>query len=190
MRIIGNRIVYPFLCLLFLAGCASLQQPNEYAVSVTLPEDSRMHFSGKGAGAGMMLMSSMGAMGIAIGVAIDEGIAKDIGNAAAGVNIAALAEKECQQAAQQRQQHLDIQLLEYGFETAPGLSGVDDPVVPKIIADIRVGEAESQRWVVDKSVADACYLPGWPLAEIKVNGALVVEALRAGFGCLGARLLQ
>jgi hypothetical protein len=39
---------------------------------------ARIHFVGKGAAAGAMMSSSMGPMGIAIGVAIDEGIAKEI----------------------------------------------------------------------------------------------------------------
>lgn len=47
-------------------------------IIVSYAEPNRIQFSGKGAGAGMALMSTMGPMGMAIGVAIDEGIAKDI----------------------------------------------------------------------------------------------------------------
>jgi hypothetical protein len=57
------------------ASCASLA--GKPTVTTEL-NDERLRFSGKGAGAGVMLSSSMGPMGIAIGVAIDEGIAKAI----------------------------------------------------------------------------------------------------------------
>lgn len=60
-----------------LSACTSLPlKETPYAVKlVDLP---LIHFEGKGAAAGVMMSSSMGPMGIAIGVAIDEGIAKDI----------------------------------------------------------------------------------------------------------------
>jgi hypothetical protein len=70
------------LCLIAftqLNACSTHpSKPNAPNIHVTYAEDFRIRFSGKGAGAGMMLMGSMGPMGIAIGVAIDEGIAKDI----------------------------------------------------------------------------------------------------------------
>jgi hypothetical protein len=70
------------LCLIaftLLNACSTHpSKPNAPNIHVTYAEDFRIRFSGKGAGAGMMLMGSMGPMGIAIGVAIDEGIAKDI----------------------------------------------------------------------------------------------------------------
>lgn len=65
---------------LMLTGCATHQPQQEQVpqYSIVIDEPQRIRFSGKGAGAGMMLSSSVGPMGIAIGVAIDEGIAKDI----------------------------------------------------------------------------------------------------------------
>lgn len=64
---------------------------GRYAVTPLTPSDSakrilivqwaephKIHFQGKGIGAGIALMSSMGPMGMAIGVAIDEGISKQI----------------------------------------------------------------------------------------------------------------
>lgn len=68
---------------LAVSGCANFSQTSQsisYAIHYSSPD--RVRFSGRGAGAGVMLAGSMGAMGIAIGVAIDEGIAKDIGEAA------------------------------------------------------------------------------------------------------------
>lgn len=65
-----------------LTGCSGFQKKQHVApeshILLTMPSPNRMGFSGKGAGAGMMLMSSLGPAGIAVGVAIDQGIAKDI----------------------------------------------------------------------------------------------------------------
>lgn len=65
------------------SGCTSLFLFTDTFVEKTPVEifynsPDRISFQGKGAGAGIALMSSMGPVGIAIGVAIDEGIAKDI----------------------------------------------------------------------------------------------------------------
>jgi hypothetical protein len=69
------------------SGCTSLSLFTDTFVKKTPVEihynsPDRISFQGKGAGAGIALMSSMGLVGIAIGVAIDEGIAKDIRNTA------------------------------------------------------------------------------------------------------------
>jgi hypothetical protein len=48
-------------------------------IEISFTEPKQIVFQGKGAGAGIALMSAMGPVGIAIGVAIDAGIAKDIG---------------------------------------------------------------------------------------------------------------
>jgi len=60
------------------SACTSLGFQSESAVEILYSSPDRISFQGKGAGAGMALMSSMGPVGIALGVAIDEGIAKDI----------------------------------------------------------------------------------------------------------------
>jgi len=64
----------------FNNGCSlfSASKIQQAAVLVSIENQDRIRFTGKGAGAGMMMSASMGAMGIAIGVAIDEGIAKEI----------------------------------------------------------------------------------------------------------------
>lgn len=68
---------------LFNAGCSSFSLFSSTLIEKTPVEivyssPDRISFQGKGAGAGIALMSSMGPVGIAIGVAIDEGIAKDL----------------------------------------------------------------------------------------------------------------
>jgi len=74
----------------------------------------------------MMLMSSMGPMGMAVGVAIDEGIGKDIHETAVagGVDVIEILNTELQRTLNQSQNHgiktLDIKLERYGFKTVPG----------------------------------------------------------------------
>lgn len=51
-------------------------QPKNYSIG-TAP-DIHLHFTGRGAASGAMLMSAMGPAGIAVGLAIDVGIGKDI----------------------------------------------------------------------------------------------------------------
>ena len=69
---------------LSLSACSFLTtQPDTQTVTMSWEAPQKLYFSGKGAGAGMALMSTMGPMGMAIGVAIDEGISKDIASAQA-----------------------------------------------------------------------------------------------------------
>ncbi|MDZ7923378.1 MAG: hypothetical protein U5M23_04825 [Marinagarivorans sp.] len=67
-----------FVFILCLSGCHSFLAKPAQTVSITFPERNILEFTGRGAMAAMMMSGSMGAMGIAIGVAIDEGIAKDL----------------------------------------------------------------------------------------------------------------
>ena len=103
MKLISNTAVFSRLkncavaIMLFTAsvtnsGCASLSLFTDTFVEKTPVEihynsPDRISFQGKGAGAGIALMSSMGPVGIAIGVAIDEGIAKDIRETAKAGNV-------------------------------------------------------------------------------------------------------
>jgi hypothetical protein len=77
--------------LSLVAGCLSVlfacQSPAQLVsspvteveqIDIQFAQPKHIVFQGKGAGAGIALMSTMGPMGIALGVAIDEGIAKDI----------------------------------------------------------------------------------------------------------------
>lgn len=74
-----SKNLHLVLISVFLFSCSHTQKLSvEPTVSVSISDSTRLRFSGKGAGAGMMLMSTMGAAGVAIGIAIDEGIAKEI----------------------------------------------------------------------------------------------------------------
>lgn len=72
-----NR-VFIALMILQLAACSVLSPNPTKSVNLQFKEPNRISFQGKGAGAGIALMGTMGPVGIALGVAIDEGIAKDI----------------------------------------------------------------------------------------------------------------
>lgn len=81
------RIFCCFLLLAQVSACSLSKVTNtekvKSPINVEFSSPKHIRFQGKGAGAGMALMSSMGPVGIAIGVAIDEGIAKDIRQSAA-----------------------------------------------------------------------------------------------------------
>lgn len=62
------------LCYLVIA-CAHKHSPS---IPVELGERQTLYFTGKGAAAGIMMDAYLGGAGVAIGIAIDEGIAKDI----------------------------------------------------------------------------------------------------------------
>lgn len=66
------------LFTLLVTGCSILQPTVENQVVVSYTQPDRITFEGKGAGAAFALMATMGPVGAALGVAIDEGIAKDI----------------------------------------------------------------------------------------------------------------
>lgn len=115
---------------LLLSACSSLPFSFNDPVEITYSSPDRIGFQGKGAGAGIALMSSMGPVGIAIGVAIDEGIAKDIrANAATGgVDFKTLF----QQAIEQNEQFKyadSIEVKQYGFVIK---NGSKDYVAAKI----------------------------------------------------------
>lgn len=69
------------LSILMISGCSIFQSTQQQDIHISWKEPHKLYFQGKGAGAGMALMGTMGAMGMAIGVAIDEGISKDISKA-------------------------------------------------------------------------------------------------------------
>ncbi len=139
----------------FLVACASLDntQPT-LTYTIELPDPNRTRFQGKGAGAGMMLAGSMGAMGVAIGVAIDEGIAKDINDTAVagGVNFSALLNSELQRSVDKnaltfiqstdKKSDITIYVERYGFKTK---QGDNDSAVAELIFSIKAKGAELAR---------------------------------------------
>lgn len=133
------------IVLIFLmSACATKTTQFHSQVQVSITDQDRIRFSGKGAGAGAMMAASMGPMGVAIGVAIDEGIAKDIQDAfiASCGNFQRIVEDvtrrklndHCVEATAttplcQSGQVLNVTVYHYGFISA---SGDDDPVQPEL----------------------------------------------------------
>ena len=113
-----------------LLACNSMPSYDRQAganLQVKIKDPERMRFSGKGAGAGIMLMSSLGAAGIAVGIAIDEGIGKDIDSTAvaAGFNIDGIVREAYQsavkaQADSQVKPLWGVNVVRYGFVSRPG----------------------------------------------------------------------
>lgn len=109
-------LFFCFLLVWLLASCVYPFGHEKYFYHVDIPESVRIGFEGKGAAAGVMMSSSMGPMGIAIGVAIDEGIAKDIREALgrADCNLHDVISKSFQEAA--RVHAATVIPLAYGSE--------------------------------------------------------------------------
>lgn len=171
-----------------------VKSTNNLTVSIIMPESHRITFSGKGAAAGMMLSSSMGPMGVAIGIAIDEGIAKEIHQIAesANLNFARLLEESLIQQASQTGISLNFSdkkddvdyifhVKQYGFLSQ---SGKDDPVAAKI--HLRIEPGMSQEFLnteiefryPENFVSEEDILLLQPLEDVKTDSQVIVKLWR------------
>lgn len=76
-------ISYKSLIIFFVLVGASACAIQPAAFNPVIKKNSdKLYFSGRGASAGVMLMSALGPAGIAVGMSIDVGIAKDISKTA------------------------------------------------------------------------------------------------------------
>lgn len=173
-----------------LVSCSGLHtnQQSIPEISISIEGQDRIRFSGKGAGAGMMMASSMGATGIAIGVAIDEGIAKDIQDAytGSGGNFSYLLETEikswlslhCEASKSDiyetcLEESLDVTVYRYGFETS---SGENDPVRPDLDFGFKFSEQEIRLNLKGADLDDVLI----PLELAKEDGKAVEISLKIG----------
>lgn len=154
-------------------------------VTVATEDDQRIRFSGKGAGAGIALSSSMGPAGIAIGVAIDEGIAKDIGRALATREFDIAASVKTAFTALPLQFDLvNIRIVRYGFVTQPSDKDLADAVGPQLYLDVVAdGQALTIRIPEDPDTANLCTLNLYELAAIRTNGRLAAQSLNEAAQC-------
>ncbi len=77
LRMLVRSALFCVLCLMF--GCTVSRGPINHFSSLTInTQQEKFSYKGKGSSAGFMLMSTLGPAGIAVGIAIDEGISKDI----------------------------------------------------------------------------------------------------------------
>ncbi len=197
---------------LIASGCSLLETKDDTTpIDVSFADPNRIEFQGKGAGAGIALMGTMGAMGIAIGVAIDEGIAKDIRDASlsAGFDVeqsiskALLSTTEGDYYAvygaggnvargqfesdQVENMPLKLRIERYGFKTT---GGSDDQTTAEIELEYSQPNGDSLQLHYPNDFEDQSgfELKTYPLERLKKEGTLSVELLNIGFEHLLKRL--
>jgi hypothetical protein len=192
MKMIKLRIFALSISVFVLTSCAQFQKasPKLPEISISIKDQDRIRFSGKGAGAGMMMSSSMGAMGIAIGVAIDEGIGKDIHEAfvAEGGDFSLLIQTEteswlseiCQEEIKPQDlcspsTQFNINIYRYGFVTT---SGENDPVKPELDISFNLNQDLEKRLNLKEVDLSSAHMP---LADAKTDGKQVANSLRRGY---------
>jgi hypothetical protein len=112
------------LCIVSsIGGCTLSSSEHTQNVTVSFEQPDRLRFSGKGSSAGIM-MSSLGTMGVAIGIAIDEGIGKEIAHTAKQAPLdlnRTLSNGILQQfSIQQFTYPVKVHIERYGFKSVPG----------------------------------------------------------------------
>ena len=170
---------FTILGILALVSACSQLPEEEKAHFRIAEEDNRIRFKGKGASAGMMLMSSMGPTGIAIGVAIDEGIAKKINAAfeSEGENIVGACESGITPELTKRLLNVitepELVITELTFVNQPG--EIDHAVLDM------VWHYKSREGVLALRYADTVedgVRPRYELEALKQNGRLSSEAIQ------------
>ena len=184
------RFILTAIVLVKLTACSmvGLQPAKNEKMSVYFSEPNRIQFQGKGAGAGIALMSTMGPVGIALGVAIDEGIAKDIRKA--------IGEEKADIQGYLKTQTADL-LSHKGYSVLFGEAVSKETTFPKIIIK-RMGfkitngstDATSTEWELElHNGPDEKLTVNYPknfdkdkvsthvLADLKENGKLGIELL-------------
>lgn len=190
--------------IVLVFGCVSVTDRSKPPIySIEYKDPNHVRFSGRGAGAGMMMSGSMGPMGIAIGFAIDEGIAKEIREtaASAGISFDGLFREHIQASTAVPVQWLDdsdnkdadtiYRIEKYGFVLVRGSS---EEVYPNIV--VTQIDANGDRQVITmpddfldagKGLNDAL-LPRADFNEIKTNADEVERLWRKGLALLNLSL--
>lgn len=169
------KTILIYIGVLFLTACSTIgptpnvTTPENADVKVTIAEPDRIRFSGKGAGAGMMMMSSMGSMGIAIGVAIDEGIAKEIQASAdqEGFDIEAIIKNAFTQG-----KPISVHVERYGFVSQ---AGENDPSTAQLVLVVTDTGGDKKTIKYPEIVKQSKTVP---LEELKKNGELAVTLMK------------
>lgn len=172
-----------FVFLTNLTGCSSFKTTNK-SLSVHWQEPQKLYFQGKGAGAGMALMSTMGPMGMAIGVAIDEGISKDIAKAqtATGKTLQSIIEERwsdhhIEWVASNEVNNAEVLINKIGFELVRG--GKDDATGVKI--ELTLDRGNGQQTILYPSDFPDHKPNSYPLEVLKKNGKASNRLLREAF---------
>jgi hypothetical protein len=164
------RVLFITLMTLALSSCSLLTIKNT-TPNVVLGEDAKFTYSGRGAGAGVALMSTMGPVGIAVGVAIDEGIRKDLEASAtsAGFNLSELVGNTLASSEGAAQ---SITIIEYGMKD---IRGSDDLMAPYLVYQLSTEE-------VGRIINGVLYYESgalsntYSLNDYKENGLFIIES--------------
>ena len=167
------RIILLLLICCLITSCTRTRAPP---VQVTYGERQSLYFTGRGSAAGIMMDSLLGGAGIAIGIAIDEGIAKDISAAILAANpdfsMDALVRDVLHEKVKQGMNVnglTSVVIVKYGFQAAP-----DDKVVPLVVLQLN---CESAAIPVIEFISDEKE-KAIPFEQSKTDGALVEKLLR------------
>lgn len=121
MKIDFIKCISIIFVMLILSSCVS---NSAYELDVKFTDRATMAFTGKGAAAGMMMDAYLGGAGVAIGIAIDEGIAKNIAENIVHLypdfNILSVVKNELQLKSYRFMQPAKVEIISYGFRTVPG----------------------------------------------------------------------
>lgn len=175
-----------FGLLISASGCSLMQATPDKTLHVNWQDPQKFYFQGKGAGAGMALMSTMGAMGMAIGVAIDDGISKEISKTqqTSGKTIEDLLYEvtttsnvhiKWQNTKSNSLPSLTIERIEFNI-----VRGDNDATGVKIKALYTDKDSNQKQLNYPKDIPD--YIaPSFPLEQLKTNNKLANELLIEGF---------
>lgn len=168
-------------------GCSTFgTTPKGTSIYVSAKEPGRIRFEGKGAGAGIMLMSAMGPAGIAIGIAIDEGIAKDIQKTAeeGKVNFQEIFIQALQSSTKMQGTYLvgtsegadvNIRIDRVGFKLIPG----ENRVVSNVVANVSFKDGRSDQTITSQNDVNGA---GDLFVGIKTQPELIAQVWEAGVG--------
>lgn len=118
---------------IFLSACTS-----QNLTSIEISKSGDLQFSGKGSAAGVMLMSVMGPAGIAIGISIDAGIAKEINKTAttANIKIENIVKQELRPFLQTQTAPVSVNIDQYGFLIWSGEE--ENPIIAQLHLTIEI----------------------------------------------------
>ncbi len=173
------------LVILQLAACSVFPSSTAKTINLQFNEPNRISFQGKGAGAGIALMGTMGPVGIALGVAIDEGIAKDIRKAVASDKgdskvfvmnmVVSQIEKQGYSVAMPSEQPIypTITIKRYGFKI---INGSTDATAAQWDIDIETEPGKKVNLQYPKDF-EKDSIKTYVLADLKIDGKLGAELL-------------
>ena len=171
-----------------VAGCAEFSRKPSVSYALELSDPDRVSFTGRGAGAGMMLSGSMGAMGIALGVAIDVGIGKEIEETAvqSGIEFPALLKQQLSGTASVPVYWLDdtkradrvYRIKNYGFTSVRGSS---EEVYPSFALEIlEAGGVVRTMTRPDDFLVEEQAIPRARFDDIKTKSTEIERLWKAG----------